>query len=116
VLVELKNQRLSLERRTGLLVGALEKVGIIPGIVALIAIYIRPELNKFPAVWVQSIAFGILAMYFMGAAAHVFMVRLDRYIMLLEMVIEAKKSAKLVQSLTDGQQLLPLGQYRNLIL
>jgi hypothetical protein len=44
------------------------------------------------------------------------MEKLDRAIMLLEMVIEAKKSAKLAQSLLDGQQLLPVGQYRNLIL
>jgi hypothetical protein len=41
VLVQLKAERAAWERRVGMLVGALEKVGVIPGLAALIAIYMR---------------------------------------------------------------------------
>ena len=118
MLTQLKAERSAWERRVGMLVGALEKVGIIPGLAALIAIYMRPEITKPLTGWVAGIAYGIPGVYIIGMWSHLHMSRLDRFIMLIEMVIEAKKSALPAQSLSNDQQLLPLGVglYRNPIL
>ena len=92
VLVQLKAERVGLERRIALLVGALEKIGFIPALIAMIAILMRPEIGKYPSELVQYIAIVILVFY-TGSFVHNYqMEKLDRVIMLIEMVIEAKKS------------------------
>jgi hypothetical protein len=90
VLIEMKAERSAFERRVGLIVGALEKIGIIPGLVALFATLTR--INSFQSAWIYGIAYGMPILYFLGVYEHYLMSRLDRFIMLLEMVIESQKS------------------------
>ena len=101
-LVQLKAERAAFERRVAMLVGALEKVGIIPGLAALIAIYIRPEVTKSLTEWITVIAWATPFIYGMGMQSHLHMSILDRHIMLTEMAIEAKESARPAQSLSNG--------------
>lgn len=90
VLVELKAERVAFERRTGLFVGALEKVGLAPGIVALIAAISRFSDPSSP--WIEGLTYGMPTLYFVGLLAHYRMMELDRVINLLELVIDTKKS------------------------
>ena len=94
VLVELKAERAAWERRVSLLLGAIDKVGIIgiiPGLLALIKSVHLALMPGFPAPWIQAIAYATPFVYGVGLMSHVLMTRLDRFIMLIEMVIEAKK-------------------------
>jgi hypothetical protein len=107
VLVQVKSERAYWEKRVGSLVGALDKVGMIPALIALFAIYIRPEIKNLPAAWVLSIGLGIILLYAVGILSHIWMTRLDRAIMLIEMVIEAKKSE---QSSKDTTKLIQVNE------
>ena len=113
VLVQLKMTRAAWERNVSLFVGALEKIGLIPSLIALIAILIRSEMAKFPTNWIIWVTYGVISFYCASFVHNHKMVKFDRAIMLLEMVIEAKESAKPTQSLTDGQQPIPLWLFRN---
>ena len=112
VLAQLKAKRANWERHIALIVGALEKIGFIPAIIAVLAILIRPEIDKSSG-WVRYITGGILTVYAVSFFHNYHMERIDRAIMLLEMVIEAKKSPQNAQSLSNGSQFLPLGSYGN---
>src|SRR5262245_21758767 len=92
VLAELKGGRASWEKRIGMIVGTVEKVGIIPGLAALIAIYMRPEISKSLTGWIAGIAYATPVLYVIGLHLHDHISQLDRFIMLIEMVIENKKS------------------------
>jgi hypothetical protein len=105
VLAELKGGRAAWEKHISLFVGALEKVGIIPGLAALIAIYIRPEISKPLTGWIAGIAYATPVIFGIGLHAHDHMAILDRHIMLIEMVIENKKSVTCKEpsvTLTNG--------------
>jgi hypothetical protein len=95
VLVQLKAARAALEKRTSLLVGAIEKVGIfgmIPGLIALFKA-MHELTSGFPSAgWVQGVAYATPFAYGIGLMSHGCMTTFDRYIMLIEMVIENKKS------------------------
>jgi len=94
-LVQLKAARAGLEKRTNLLAGAIDKLGIvgmIPGVLAYVKIINTELSSNFPAVWVQTLAYATPIWYLGGLIAHSSMITLDRFIMLIEMVIENKKS------------------------
>jgi hypothetical protein len=96
VLVEVKAERAAMERRVGTLIGAQEKVGLVPGLVALgaaIARFYHPGLGG--AIWsplIQGIVYGMPMLYLIGLWAHSEITKADRIIMLLEMIIDTKKS------------------------
>lgn len=87
-------QRAGLERRTGLLVGALDKVGAIPSLATLAATL--HSVGSFDAVatgptWLEGALYGVFGLYAVGWLAHVSMMRMDRMIGALELAIEAKQ-------------------------
>jgi hypothetical protein len=96
-IVELKNQRSGLEKRTHLVTGALEKLGIFPGILALFAGL--TTIHKFltdaditTSLWHWGFvvaAAGIF--YLMCGQSQMTMVRYDRIVALTELAIERKK-------------------------
>jgi hypothetical protein len=90
VLVELKAERVAWERRLGVLIGAQEKIGIIPGLIALFAALVRPQ-GVVPS-WIVGVAYVVPLLYFCGLWSHILMTKLDRGIMVLEMVIDTKQS------------------------
>jgi hypothetical protein len=87
VLVELKAERAAWERRVGTLVGAQEKIGIIPGLVGLSAALLPQFKGVQVPSWIVGLAFGTPLLYFLGLWSHYAMMNLDRVIMLLELVI-----------------------------
>jgi len=81
-------ERQAFERRVGVLVGALEKIGIIPGIFTLLfAFWSKINLSPAPYI-VEGAAIGVLFLYVMAFNFHFHFNRLDRYIGLFEYVIE----------------------------
>jgi len=91
VLVELKAERGAWERRVGVLIGAQEKIGMIPGLIALIAALSRLQGDPLPS-WVVGVVYALPVLYFFGLCSHILMTKLDRGIMLLEMVIDTLKN------------------------
>ena len=87
VLVELKAERAAWERRVGTLVGAQDKIGIIPGLVGLSAALLPQFKGVQAPPWIVGLAFGTPLLYFLGLWSHFAMTHLDRVIMLLELVI-----------------------------
>jgi hypothetical protein len=92
VLVELKAERAAWERRIGLFVGAAEKVGLVPGLVASVAALSR--LPNVSPVWLVIIAIVNLMLFGVGGQQHGLLMRLDRSIMLLELVIDTALGPK----------------------
>lgn len=91
VLVEVKAERAALERRTGLLVGALEKIGLVPSTIAAFAALARLP-GGLSSPWIQGIAYGTPLLYFSGIFTYERMIEFDRVIMLLESIIDTNKS------------------------
>ena len=86
VLVEIKVQK-GRHRKSRM---ARSCVGLVPGIIALVAALARfPEQSSH---WILCFAFFILILYIIGIFAHGRMLKFDRAIMLLEMVIDTQKS------------------------
>lgn len=90
VFLEVKSERDFFERRLALIVGSIEKIGIVPGLLAAFL-----SLHQLPSnsnQWVLSLAYATPALYFFGAMAHFLLMRLDRMSKLLELVINRKKA------------------------
>ena len=95
VLVELKADRAAMERRVGTFVGAQEKIGLVPGLIALVAaiarFYSPDSQGALSSPWIQGFVYGIPGGYVLGMWVHSLMTKIDRVIMLLEMIIDTKK-------------------------
>ncbi|MEG5263953.1 hypothetical protein TRP66_06585 [Pseudomonas sp. JDS28PS106] len=102
-IVELKNERSGLEKRTHLVTGSLEKLGIFPGTLAmfagLTAVYkflTDAGITTSPWHWGFVVAAaGIF--YLMCCQSQMTMVRYDRIIALTELAIERKKEQSQAQ-------------------
>lgn len=85
----LVTERESFERRIGVVVGALEKVGLIPGFVTLYLAWAKLEEQKYSIdIWV---AVGVFILYFFAFYCHYLFTRMDRYIGTIDEIIEAKE-------------------------
>lgn len=93
----IENERDHLERRIGVLVGAIEKVGLIPGLVTLYIAWSKiGEYDKFN---VQTgAATGVFMLYILAIYCHLQFGRLDRYIKTFNAAIEHHKNKNLKQS------------------
>jgi hypothetical protein len=89
VLLEVKAEREFFERRIGLYVGAIEKVGIIPGLLALPSIFKDANWN-----WVTTVAVAMPFIYVAALRGHAYVIRLDRNVKLLELIIGRKKQTE----------------------
>lgn len=96
-MLELKNERSGLEKRTHLVTGALEKIGVFPGILALFAgltavhkTLTEAAISTSPWHWAFAVA-AASVFYFMCGYAQMLLVRHDRMIALTELAVEQKK-------------------------
>ncbi|AXM98030.1 hypothetical protein DVB73_20735 [Pseudomonas plecoglossicida] len=92
--LELKSERSSFEKRTYMVTGALEKVGIFPGSLALfvgISALVK-TLNEAGISarmdWVFAVAVANIIFFFMCACVQMMLVKYDRIIALTELAIE----------------------------
>lgn len=86
IIMELRAEKDSLERRLALIVGSLEKVGIIPGVLALAVVL--SKLGEGQPDWVYVVAYAVPVFYAFGVISHFLLMRLDRVIQLLELVLK----------------------------
>lgn len=91
VLVHYKQERNGYERRSGMLAGAIDKVGIFPALAGLVLLV--ANLLKVPGATQWGTFFGplLLAFYFLSMASCHMTQKMDRVIALLEFSVQAKK-------------------------
>ncbi len=89
-LLEIKNEREFLEKRMNLLIGPIDKLGILPGIVATIT-----ALTKIPENynWISAIAYGYMVLSFLSLFFYQLVMRYERMIALTELALESKSSS-----------------------
>lgn len=78
------------EKRIGLLIGALEKLGVLPGLLATALLV--GKLGEDSPGWVRAIAYTTPIMYLLGIAAHDYAMRLERLSRILELALDRKKA------------------------
>ncbi|PMY34412.1 hypothetical protein C1Y35_24620 [Pseudomonas sp. GW456-L14] len=95
--LELKSERSGFEKRTYMVVGALEKVGVFPGFLALF-IGISTLIKTLDGAgisarmdWVFAVAVANVFFFFMCGYVQMMLVQYDRMIALTELAIELKK-------------------------
>lgn len=89
VALEVKAEREFFERRISLVVGSIEKIGLVPGLLATFL-----SLHKLPdslSPWIAGLAYATPALYFFAVMAHFLAMRLDRMKKLLDLAIAHKK-------------------------
>lgn len=86
-LLEIKNERIFLEKRMTLLIGPIDKLGILPGIVATIT-----ALTKIPENynWISAIAYGYMGLSILSLFFYQLIMRYERMIALTELALESK--------------------------
>jgi hypothetical protein len=91
VLTYYEGERILFERRCGILVGSIEKIGFFPALAGLGTVSV--SLSKLPAMqsWANALIFLILAFYILSAAAFAMTQRQDRVIALLKYCLELSK-------------------------
>lgn len=86
VLMEVRAERTFFERRLGLLVGSIERVGLLPGVLAVVLLVTR--LGSGQPDWVYAIAYATPILYIIAAMSHFLLMRLQRVVELLQMIID----------------------------
>lgn len=89
-LLEIKNEREFLEKRMNLLIGPIDKLGILPGIVATITALTRIPENYN---WISAIAYGYMVLSFLSLFFYQLIMRYERMIALTELALESKSSS-----------------------
>lgn len=89
LLLELKAEREFFERRLSLVVGAIEKVGLAPGLLA--AGISLSNIKADQPEWVSALAYATPILYVFGVGAHFLLMRLDRFVKLTELAVGRKK-------------------------
>lgn len=90
LLLEIKAEKEFFERRLSLVVGAIEKIGLGPGLLA--AGVSLSNLKSDQPEWVSALAYATPILYLFGVAAHFLLMRLDRFVKVVELAVSRKKS------------------------
>lgn len=97
---EWRAEKESFERRVGLVVGTIDKVGLAPGLLA--TFFSWHTLREISPGWgesvVGSVAYAMPFLYFPGILAHLLVLDMDRGLKLLELVLLRKRSASGIAS------------------
>jgi len=96
-IASLKLERDALEKRVGLVVGAIEKVGLIPSaITALVALMKLSESGNTSewTDWYVGATYVLLGLYALAGFAHTSILRLDKMLRLIELALAKKKTHK----------------------
>lgn len=89
LLLELKAEKEFFERRLSLVVGAIEKVGLGPGLLA--AGISLSNIKADQPEWVSALAYATPVLYVFGVRAHFLLMRLDPFVKLTELAVGRKK-------------------------
>lgn len=105
-LVQVKAEREFFERRVGLFVGAIDKVGIIPALLALTTVV----KNISQWTWLTTFVYAVPFLYMFGIYCQFVIMRLDRKAKLLELVINRKESEATRSQGRIRQLVRPMGK------
>lgn len=87
--LEVMAEKEAFEKRTALLVGAIDKVGLVPGIFALLVSI--DKVKDIELDWILSIAYAMPLLYLFGAFSQIMAVKMTRHISIIDYAIEQKK-------------------------
>jgi hypothetical protein len=90
-LMEIKHEKNFLEKIMLIIVGPIEKLGLLPGILATLAMVFRTET---PNEWVTIIAYSYIGLMLLSITFHHLLARYERMIALTELAISLKKENK----------------------
>ncbi|MBF8774091.1 hypothetical protein [Pseudomonas fulva] len=106
-LTSLKNEALFLEKCTGWVVGSVEKIGLLPGCIAII--YATSNGSSSPAL-ATSLAWGNVIFTAFGVLANVYVIRYQRMISLIELAIKHQETLEKITSGGTVGDLVPSSQ------
>lgn len=89
VCLAIKSERFFLERRLSIIVGPIEKIGVMPGLLAAGVSFFN--MNTGQSYWITVFACLVPIFYLIGVAANFLIMRLDRNVRLIELIVEQKK-------------------------
>lgn len=98
LLLEINSEKSAFQKRISLTIGAIEKIGLFPGFLAM-AVTLS-KLGSGQPEWVYALAYATPALHVFGVAMHHLISRLERISSLLEYVIETKEISLTNQSTT----------------
>ncbi|WP_079228796.1 hypothetical protein [Pseudomonas putida] len=110
-MLELKSERNSFEKRTWLVTGALEKIGIFPGLLALITGLTTLEKNLSSAgipdamQWVFAVAVANFFFFILCAYSQMKLVHYDRMVALTELALEQQRDVNAASLQNCAQEL-----------
>ncbi|GHY84912.1 hypothetical protein VCSRO120_3534 [Vibrio cholerae] len=90
VLSQLEEEKSDLVTRISLLVGSIDKIGLMPGLIALAASWDKIENIKYD--WVLAIAYAVPVFYGFAIFGHLVVTKLQSHITLLELVVDEKEN------------------------
>ncbi len=89
ICLEIRAEKESFERRISLLIGSIDKFGLLPGLIA--AFVSLQNISKNQSELFLALAYATPILYIFGALSHFLVMRLDRMAKLIELVITRKK-------------------------
>jgi len=94
--LELDAEKNAFSKRISLMVGALERIGLLPGVFGILVTI--SELGKEQSDWAYALAYATPILYLAGIGMHLLVSRLDRISQLVGYAIEMKESALTIAS------------------
>jgi hypothetical protein len=90
LLLEIKAEKEFFEKRLSLVVGTIDKIGLGPGLLAagVSLTNLKPDQSE----WISALAYATPILYMVGLAAHFLLMRLDRFVKVVELAVSRKKS------------------------
>ncbi|MGB3610927.1 MAG: hypothetical protein WA987_11180 [Cellvibrio sp.] len=85
--LELKVEKEHIEKRTSLIAGSIEKIGLAPGALAISISIFGNDYGD----WTTALAYVVMLFYVCALIAHFLVMRLDRFIRIVEMAIKTKE-------------------------
>ncbi len=104
--LQISAEREALERRTSLFVGALEKVGLLSGILGICVIILKigevtkraAEVSALPW-WMLALAYAAIGLQLLAISVHMVLIRMDRHIKLLDFSINHRSGTSSASSI-----------------
>ncbi|MBX9495290.1 hypothetical protein J8Z86_04235 [Yersinia enterocolitica] len=87
-LMEIKHEKSFLEKRMQIIVGPIEKLGMFPGILAILGMAFKIESQSQ---WTSAIAYSYIGLMFVSITLHHTLARYERMITLTELALSLKK-------------------------
>ncbi len=89
---ELKSEMEAFNKRMSLIIGVMEKVGVLPGILSLIALVTK--LNEAIPSWAYSLVYALAGLYLLGLVAHFSLLKAERYVGIFDAVLDNENLRK----------------------